>query len=249
MRIEYETSHPAERILKESVAMKQLAYSIMLVVLMSMPGYANTTLDFGSTAGGSDGALTGSIANMTIDTGDMELVNLAPGDVLIGSRMVITPFDIGSKLSSSPATYDVTPQIPASGFQLELYNNIDGVGGDELILSADVIVDDLLTVFSTGTIGPTQQVDVVNLTLHNAGLMTSNWGFIPTVLSNMDLFGVGDLVINLSASGTDLTQAIDFGTQVQNINVTGSLTAVPEPGAVLLFASGILFMRRKLKYA
>ena len=229
--------------------MKRLIYMIAVLVLMTVPGYANTTLDFGSAAGGTDGSLTGSAGSMVIDSGDLELVNLPSGDILIGSTVIITPFDVGSKLSSAPATYEVTPQTPASGFQLEIYNNIDGLGGDELILSGDLVVDDLLTVFSTGSIGPTEEVDVINITLHNTGLMTSDWGFVPTVLSNMALYGIGDLVINLSASGSDLTHSIDFGMDVANINVTGSLTAVPEPCAILLFGCGLVILRRKVKQA
>ncbi|MDV7397620.1 PEP-CTERM sorting domain-containing protein, partial [Arthrospira platensis SPKY1] len=79
------------------------------------------------------------------------------------------------------------------------------------------------------------------------GMMISEWGSVPTILAAFASFGVADMLINLSASGADLTQAIDLGNDVANISVTGSLSAVPEPSMMMLFAAGLFYCAQRIK--
>lgn len=227
--------------------MKRLVCLIALVFVVQSPCFASIVLDFGSVEGGTHGSVTGTAGSMVIDTGDLELVNVSGFSMLSGSTMVLVPFDIGLKETVFPASYSVAPQSPVSGFQLEIYNNIDGNGAPELILSGDVHIDTLLTMVSSGTLGPLEAVDVTNIALHNTGMMISEWGSVPTILAAFASFGVADMLINLSASGADLTQAIDLGNDVANISVTGSLSAVPEPSMMMLFAAGLFYCAQRIK--
>ena len=219
-----------------------------LVTCFAQSGYSNVTLEFGTMSGGNQGTIYGSAGSMNLDLGDLALTN--PLDTeLNGSVVMISIMGIGNKTASLPssAQYDLTVTHPVMGIQL--MNDVDGDGNMELILSGDLQLDDLLTIVSSGHVDPTQSVNVTNISLHNSSMMMSQWGFIPSQLTDLVNASTADFLVNLSASGYDLTQSIDSGSDIVNIEVTGSLTApVPEPISMLLFGFGALFMGKKIRY-
>lgn len=221
-----------------------------LLTISSTTAFSAVSLEFGSTPNQNGGTITGQVGNMTLDFGDLTVTNSASIE-LQNSTIVIEPATIDSKTGTLPGAsmYAISPVTSTAG--LKLYADIDSNGSEELIMSGDLNIADMITLGSGAHVSPSEALDVTNIALHNTQLMLTYWYTIPAELVTFEYVGYADLTINLSAIPHIFSNHIDTGEDLENIEIVGSLsttpTSVPEPTAVALFCFGFLVIRRKIR--
>lgn len=224
--------------------------SIINIVIMCSISYASVTIEFGSAPSGDGAALSGTTGNMSIDLRELQVTD-TQSNLLLGASLTISPISIDSKNAAfaGMAEYSISAMQPTAGFQM--FADIDGNGSDELIMSGDLFVDSLITIGSGAHISPVPEMDITNITLHNTNMMLMYWLTIPSELISFEYVGFGELTVDLSASPHIFGSLIDSGTNMEFIEVVGTLTtnptSVPEPMAFALFGVGAWFLRRKVR--
>ena len=208
---------------------------------------ASTVMSFGSVEGSSHARIT-PVGGITLDFGTLELKDLDMGDDLFQAKVDISDVSINtaSKVSNMGfALYEASEKDTSSGFTL--WADIDNNASLELILTADIHIDNLLVFNEVGFVDAELAIDVDNFTIHNEAMMISEWGGVPALLDTFITMGLADLAVVLtSESGINLEDQIDSGNLVPDIIVAGTLQAVPEPGAMSLMLLGLLyFIKRK----
>ncbi len=204
---------------------------------------ASVELEFATEVGGDTGALyLGAGNNMYFSFGTMSLLNMPTGSILDGAYLILSDVRIDSKVADystsqlNSAFYDTTIMNSSPG--LSLYT----ASGD-LIMTGDVYIDTLLTVGASGYLALELDYEISNIQVYGFGQ-----SLIPSELQPFFEAGIADIKIELSKAGTDFTSSIDSKNNIDNIQVTTTITAVPEPGVMALFILGaVVFMRSKKK--
>ncbi|MEW6536164.1 MAG: PEP-CTERM sorting domain-containing protein [Candidatus Auribacterota bacterium] len=234
--------------------MKISAVSIMtaLLTIASTTAFSAVTVEFGSTPNENGGSITGSVNNMTLDFGELTVTN-SPSSELQNARIVVEPAAIVSKTGTLPGAsmYAISPVTSTAG--LKLYADVDSNGTEDLIMSGDLHIVDMITLGSGAHVSPSDSLDVTNIALHNTQLMLVHWFSIPYELITFEYVGFADLTIDLSAIPHIFSTYIDNGTDLNNIEIVGTMTtepsSVPEPAAIALFGLGFFVIRRKIRRA
>ena len=221
------------------------------VLCLAFSAQASTTMEFGSVEGESLGRITNLGSIITLELGQLELKNIDSSADLFRATLDMSDIiiDASSKqtIIGNTVTYSVDEETNVGGFAL--FAQVDGVGGFERILFADIDVELLLTTDAVGSIDADISVDLSNFTLDNVAAMNANWvGGVPSLLTDFVSAGLADMVINITAEGgLSIADAIDNGNFLPNIIVTGTVQAVPEPGAMALSFLGIAYLARRIK--
>ena len=225
----------------KSLLIKKVLPAIFVFFMLVNSASASVTLEFVSTVGGTPASLYDGVTNMNIGFGDMSLIN-TPGGLLDGVVVEISDVSIGSKIQDystaflSSASYQIDPVVDVMG--VNFYKVFLGDSTPTLIFSADLNCDTLFTIGASGTVN----ASIENMQLHNTG----KWaGFIPQELVSLEMENIVNLVINLSASGFDITDYIDNSDPIATMTVHGTLPvadSVPEPSIVLMFSLGVLWL-------
>jgi len=239
-----------DRLSMKGLLMKKMSMAVVATFILVGSVSASVTLEFVSTVGGTPASTYNGATNMHLAFGDMNLIN-TPGGLLDGVVVEMSDISVESKIQdySSPfmssALYDVEPIVALMG--IEFYAVFVGDLTPTLIFSGDLAFDTMFTLGASATVNGS----IDNIQLHN----TQKWGpVVPQELVSLQTEGIADLVINLSASGYDITQYIDSLTPIPTMTVHGSIPVsdpVPEPSIVLLFSAGMLWLpfRKKNKAA
>ncbi len=199
---------------------------------------ASITLEFGSGVGLTHGRLT-PVGGITLELGDLELKNFSSMDPLYKAAVDMSDIAIDPNPISTVAgfvMYDAWEKTTISGFAL--YADIAGDAALETILTGDLHIDYLIVNQSVGAIDTLEiAVDIDNIQLVNSSL----WTTVPSILTDLVNIGEADLALNIVASGQiDLNAAIQGSNLVRDIVVSGTVSAVPEPGVLALFAYGLV---------
>ncbi|MDX9702825.1 MAG: hypothetical protein RBU23_07260 [Candidatus Auribacterota bacterium] len=224
-----------------------LVGGILLMASLLGKADASVYLEFGSGEGLTHGKIT-SVGGTILDLGNLELKNLPFGDFLLGVAVEFSPIVIDPNPVSSVGgivLFDAWAQSIVSGFAL--YADVVGDSALELIMTADLYINNLLVIPpSTGFINTLEiAVDLNNFQLYNTDKFT-----VPSVLNNLVTLGIADLTIGILApSNNDLSNAIQNGNLVRDIVVSGTIAAVPEPAVMALFAYGLVLAVRYRKKA
>ena len=135
----------------------------------------------------------------------MDGVVVEMSDITINSKIQ----DYSNPFLSS-ALYDVEPIVTVMG--IEFYTVFLGDAAPSLVLSADLNCDTMFTLGASATVNGS----IDNIQLHN----TQKWGpVVPQELVSLQTEGIADLVVNLSASGYDITQLIDSLSPIPTMTV------------------------------
>lgn len=147
-----------------------------------------------------------------------------------GLTLRLAPFSIDE--SSSPSPYTFNPSLYTDGFQIYL--------GNVLQFQADIKIPDLTTVFTAGLINPSFAINLINFdTVVNGN----------TFIDELSLATSGAITITFNAPSTTtppttIDELILSSSPYNDIGATyslsGAATAVPEPGTMMLFGTGIL---------
>ncbi|MDX9703741.1 MAG: PEP-CTERM sorting domain-containing protein [Candidatus Auribacterota bacterium] len=216
-------------------------FIIALITICPALATASVQLDFASSVGGSTGSLyLGADNHMYFSFGSMVLLG-ASGTALEGAYMELSDLRIDSKAEdySNPflnsALYNTTMAGPSPEMRLYTADN-------QLIMTAFLEMNSLLTLGTSVFIGLGMDYEVSGIQL---------FGFdnnlVPSALQPFIDAGIADIKIELSKAGTDFTSFIDSKNGIGNIQVTTTLTAVPEPGAVALFAFGAVWFVKRFR--
>ncbi|MEW6535902.1 MAG: PEP-CTERM sorting domain-containing protein [Candidatus Auribacterota bacterium] len=228
---------------------KCICTTVLSLVLFgaASPGFSAIHLGFGSTEN-THGKITQMANQVILDFGFLELKDLMPSDNLYAAKVEISSaiIDTSSKVSSMfGAYYSINELFSSQAFAL--FADIDGDSSYERILYGDLQLDGLIVIDDAGSVDAELGVDITNLALDNVTMMNTEWGGVPSLLTDIVDLSFLDLVINiLSAGGTDLEDAIDNKKLVPDLEVNGTV-AVPEPGVYSMMLLGIGIVIRYLK--
>jgi hypothetical protein len=206
--------------------MKRILLTLAVCALMATPAFAAPTIKFSESTGGWNYVPIAANSG-TFQFYDLIIVDEGLGsssDPIVGMKVDIPDLTV----SFDGTSYWLTPVSPAT------ISIIDGVPVTHF--SGTLGIGDLILAVSAAPTYTQIKADITSISITQTSPVS------PTLQAILDAGLPMDMVMTLNYSGQNITSAVQNGTSLSGGDVSGSMSIIPAPGAILLGSIGVAFV-------